>query len=297
MKNITIEKEKLCSFFDLSDVVLLTWSYNLDFTISYISKSIEKLLGFSQSELESQHRLYVDAIHKDDHSRVSSELSVALEKKHTTLTHQPYRVVTKENTTKWVLNHTFVIKDEKDDALSFMTYITDITELKTKELRLKHLSQTDTLTKLHNRFFIDKVLQEQFYRFNRNRESCGLILIDIDSFKDVNDTYGHLQGDILLIEFAELLKQSVRQGDYVSRWGGEEFLIILPHTNLAQTTHLAKKIHSKLQRHSFSVIQKKTASFGVSELKSGQSIKETLSCIDKALYESKEKGKNCITIV
>lgn len=296
VKSIKIEKEKLCSFFDLSDVVLVTWSYNLDFTLSYISKSIERLLGFSQSELENQHRLYVDCIHKDDHSRVSSELNLALEKKHTTLTHQPYRVVTKENATKWVLNHTFVIKNEKDNALSFMAYITDITELKTSELNLRHLSQTDALTKLHNRLFIDKILQEQYYRFKRNRESCGLILIDIDSFKDVNDTFGHLQGDILLVEFAKFLKNSVREGDFVSRWGGEEFLIVLPHTNLVETTVIAKKIHTKLQSNTFSVVKRKTASFGVSELKSGQSIKDTFISIDKALYRSKRKGKNTISI-
>jgi diguanylate cyclase (GGDEF)-like protein len=179
--------------------------------------------------------------------------------------------------------------------VSFVGYLTDITELKNSELKLKHLSQTDQLTKVHNRRYIDVLLQKQDYYFRRNRQECCIVLADLDHFKSVNDNYGHVIGDEVLVEFAQLVKEFIREGDHFARWGGEEFMIVLPHTNLSQGITLARNLRKVISDHDFSTVGHQSASFGVSSFVSGMSIKEILDAADKALYSSKAKGRNCVT--
>jgi diguanylate cyclase (GGDEF)-like protein len=219
----------------------------------------------------------------------------AIEKKLLTYTHQPYRVVTKTACVKWVQNHTLLLRDANDNIVSFVGYLTDITELKNSELRLKHLSQTDQLTKIPNRAYIDAQLQKQHSYFRRDAQACSILLVDIDFFKSVNDTYGHILGDAVLVEFAQLLKNSIRKGDHLGRWGGEEFLIVLPHTSIAKATTLAHKLRAIIAEHRFPVLEHLSASFGVSSFVGELSITELIDAADKALYTSKAKGRNCVT--
>lgn len=289
------EKETLLSFFDLSDAVLLCWLNDSNSSITYVSKSIEKLLGYTKGEIETQHLACSGCIHNDDNARVNYELNTAIEKNHSYLTHKPYRIITKDAHIKWISNHTVLVRDKDKNVISFIGYLTDVTELKNSELKLKYLSQIDQLTKINNRMYIDDILQKQYYHFHRNQEECSIILIDIDFFKSVNDNYGHIEGDSVLIEFAQLLKTSIREGDYLGRWGGEEFLIILPHTDIVRATILAHKLRHIIEEHRFSVVVHQTASFGVANFLKDMSIKELLVTADKALYKSKAKGRNCVT--
>lgn len=175
----------------------------------------------------------------------------------------------------------------------------EITERKSNELtklnkQLEELSITDKLTKLYNRTKIDSFLEEQYKYAKRYKESFSLILLDIDFFKKINDTYGHQIGDIILKEFSHILKSNIRQTDMLGRWGGEEFIIICPKTNSEETLIIAKKIKDKIENYNFTTVNNCTASFGISVYKDGLDIKDIIKNADDALYQVKNNGRNNI---
>jgi len=117
-------------------------------------------------------------------------------------------------------------------------------------------------------------------------------MLDLDSFKDVNDTYGHQVGDGVLTGVAEILQKQVRNIDIVGRWGGEEFLIICPATGLQGILSVAEKLRSKIEKHIFPKVGTKTASFGVTAWCPDDSLETMIARADKSLYKAKEKGGN-----
>jgi diguanylate cyclase (GGDEF)-like protein len=157
-------------------------------------------------------------------------------------------------------------------------------------------ARIDQLTQIYNRLYIDEVLQRQYYRFGRNQEKCTIIMLDIDFFKEVNDTYGHLVGDKVLVEFALLLKEHIRFEDVVGRWGGEEFLIILPHTDVNEAKKLAKKLLKLINEFHFSSIGHRSASMGIATLHENETIEQWVEAADKALYKAKHSGRNTIVV-
>ena len=113
-----------------------------------------------------------------------------------------------------------------------------------------------------------------------------------DFLKRINDTYGHLIGDAILKEFAAILKENVRNTDYVGRWGGEEFMIISPQTDQSGALSLAEHLKSKIAEFHFTTIGKKTASFGIATCTEEDDIQSLIDNADKALYRAKENGRN-----
>ena len=172
-----------------------------------------------------------------------------------------------------------------------LNYTTDLEEEK-EELAV--LSSLDYLTKLYNRKELDKILKncESFYK--RYKDDFSIILLDIDDFKKVNDTYGHLVGDKLLVDLGSILSRYTRETDVVGRWGGEEFLVICPKTKHDEVLALAEKLRRRIEDAQFDEVGRKTASFGVSTYK-GDSIISLLSKADEAMYESKSRGKNKVS--
>lgn len=164
---------------------------------------------------------------------------------------------------------------------------------KTKELR--KLSQTDMLTGLYNRRKIDQILNDEFSRYTRYQSPLTLILLDIDNFKQINDSFGHAIGDEVLVSIAEILLGNIRNTDRVSRWGGEEFLIICPETNGAEGVQLAEKLRRQIASFQFKTVGNCTASFGVTELRTGDKTANVFSRCDAALYQSKDTGRNRVT--
>jgi diguanylate cyclase (GGDEF)-like protein len=165
-------------------------------------------------------------------------------------------------------------------------------ELEEAKEELMILSSTDYLTKLKNRKEIDSTLQiyESFYK--RYKDDFSIILLDLDDFKKVNDKFGHLVGDKVLIKISEILTTFTRQTDTVGRWGGEEFIIICPKTNLDDTAKLAENLREKISQHKFEKVGYKTASFGVSSFKENDTITDFILRADNAMYLAKSKGKN-----
>ncbi|MFA9373735.1 MAG: GGDEF domain-containing protein [Poseidonibacter sp.] len=156
----------------------------------------------------------------------------------------------------------------------------------------KILSITDKLTGLFNRLKLDEALNDEFNRSNRFKSSFGIIIIDIDYFKKVNDTYGHQVGDQVLIQFAKILKENIRKIDILGRWGGEEFMIICPETDFQGTIKLAQSLRKIISKYNFPNIGNFSASFGVSIYDGDENIDKIIARADNALYKAKANGRN-----
>ena len=164
--------------------------------------------------------------------------------------------------------------------------------LATANLVLEKLSTTDGLTGLCNRARLGQVLEHELNRYVRYGNSCSLIMIDIDHFKTVNDSYGHQVGDRVLIEFANVLREGTRATDIVGRWGGEEFLVVCPDTDIAAAHAVAEKLRHLIASHAFPVVENMTGSFGVASLGTDEVFDAVISRADAALYRAKDNGRN-----
>lgn len=162
--------------------------------------------------------------------------------------------------------------------------------------RIRDISIKDALTDLYNRRYFDEILQHEYLRAKRYYFPLSLIMIDIDYFKSVNDTFGHLIGDKVLNELAKLIKDSVRQVDIVARFGGEEFAIILLNTPLEEAANMAERLRNIVQKHIITVDGHRvniTVSGGISSLRKGTFSKDELvEQADKALLKAKASGRN-----
>jgi len=156
----------------------------------------------------------------------------------------------------------------------------------------KILSITDKLTGLFNRLKLDETLNDEFNRSNRFKNSFGIIIIDIDYFKKVNDTDGHLVGDQVLIHFAKILKDNIRKVDVVGRWGGEEFMIISTETDFQGTVKIAESLREIISKYEFPTIGNISASFGVTIYDGDENIEKVIARADSALYQAKKNGRN-----
>jgi len=170
-------------------------------------------------------------------------------------------------------------------------------ELEYKNRQLEKLSITDRLTQIYNRTKLDEVLNREFLLADRHEYSFGVIMVDVDYFKQVNDDYGHPAGDQVLVEFSNLLKNNIRAIDTLGRWGGEEFLIICPETDKAGLYILAENLRALMEAHVFSHVEHKTASFGVTLYYENDVVEKLMSRVDGALYIAKEAGRNRVEVL
>jgi len=170
-------------------------------------------------------------------------------------------------------------------------------KLKDANKKLELLSRTDPLTQLSNRRDILEKIKYEKRRFSRNEKPFAIIICDIDDFKSINDRFGHDTGDEVLKTLANIMCMNVRKQDTVSRWGGEEFLLLLPQTDIAGGFVLAEKIRVKVKSKEFNFLGKKihvSITMGLSIYKENKTIDETINQADQALYMGKKLGKNCV---
>jgi diguanylate cyclase (GGDEF)-like protein len=168
-------------------------------------------------------------------------------------------------------------------------------ELEEANKQLLQLVIQDKLTGLYNRRKLDEILSYEVARAKRHGSGFSLILTDIDFFKKVNDTYGHLIGDKILIEFAEWLRYTfIRKTDIVGRWGGEEFLCIIPNNPAEQAAETAAEFVHTIAAAPFSNGLHVTCSAGVTSYKDGDTADTIMNRVDTALYEAKKEGRNTV---
>jgi diguanylate cyclase (GGDEF)-like protein len=175
-------------------------------------------------------------------------------------------------------------------------------DLEIRQEELKILAATDSMTKLYNRRYFTEMCIGMFSLENRMIEEIGVIMLDIDNFKYINDTYGHQQGDKVIIFIANLLREHTRKSDVICRFGGEEFILLLPHTSLQYTIQHAENIRSRIASYTMDLGDNKTlsvtVSVGVSMVNHERDIdmEDAIKRTDRALYEAKNSGKNRVVI-
>ena len=173
-------------------------------------------------------------------------------------------------------------------------------KIKLTNAKLKILSDKNHLTGLFNRRLMLKMLKFEKNRSIRNKKPFTLIMADIDHFKEINDLYGHNAGDKFLIGASKLLLKSIRKSDIVSRWGGDEFLILLPETDLSGGTDLANKLLEIFRQRAYKYLNNKinlTMSFGVFEYMKDKSINECIKSVDDLLIRAKQTGKDRVVTI
>lgn len=187
----------------------------------------------------------------------------------------------------FLVNATTYIELEKTNYIAVFENITEI----------QKVAHTDQLTKLANRLKIDEMLERCFQSGKRYKRVFTVILIDIDFFKRVNDNQGHLVGDKILRDVAEILNRLTRNIDLVGRWGGEEFMIVSKETNIAGAYVLGEKIRQAVESYTFAEDLKITISVGISEYRNDETMDSLIKRADDALYMAKEKGRNRVEII
>lgn len=189
------------------------------------------------------------------------------------------------------------VDDYENKGEHYVISFTDITQLKEKSNLLEYQANHDQLTGLFNRQKFNDIFRKEIKRERRYDNSLSLIIFDIDDFKSFNDDFGHIVGDEVLKAIAKIVIDSVREHDTVVRWGGEEFLVLLPQTELEGAKNVAEKIRSEIEAYESSSIPRKiTASFGVTKLSSDDDELSGLKKADDALYEAKNAGKNRVVV-
>lgn len=172
-----------------------------------------------------------------------------------------------------------------NDEIRYVVIFNDISVMQMQTM-------IDPLTKIPNRFHFEMVYEHTIKITQRTNDRLSVIFFDIDHFKNVNDTYGHLVGDTVLQHVSELVSQLIRRSDFFARWGGEEFVILLPDTDLQEAAHVAEMIREKISTTNFKDVGTVTCSFGVVMIDDAESSEHLLNRADELLYEAKYSGRN-----
>ena len=183
------------------------------------------------------------------------------------------------------------ITDIKELVTSFDSMITAVNghmdEIRAAEVRLKKLATTDELTQAYNRSMFEEIMCSEMDRAARVKQPLSVIIFDIDRFKAVNDSFGHLTGDHVLRTLASIAMEHIRESDYLVRWGGEEFLVVSPGTGIVKAAMMAERLRTVMSDHQFEYIGPVTASFGVAEYREGESRDNLILRADSAMYSAK----------
>ena len=165
-------------------------------------------------------------------------------------------------------------------------------QIEEMNLELKKAIITDSLTNLYNRRKFDEILSEKLSIAEEQHKPFIVVIGDIDNFKRINDEYGHLLGDKILIELSDLLKNSIPPSGFLARWGGEEFSILLQESSLEDAQKIIEVLLEKISKYEFTNSIKLTMSFGITLYEANDDLVSIISRADKALYKSKNAGKN-----
>lgn len=165
-------------------------------------------------------------------------------------------------------------------------------KLMLKHQELEHIATTDSLTQIYNREKLGRVFTRELQFMQRGDKVLSIISVDLDRFKQINDTFGHATGDAVLIKVARTMKNSLRGTDSIGRWGGEEFLILCPQTNHQDALALAERIRAAVAGETYPTNQLQSISMGVASYREGDSLDSLLHRADLAMYQAKQSGRN-----
>lgn len=268
---------------------------------TFANVSTIRMTGYEEEEMIGKH--YLDLIHPRMRDKALELFSHQL-RHNIRNTYSEYLIVKKDGGEMWVGQNTQLIFEE-GRVVAFQGVSRDITErrkleeeLKRSEERYKEMSIVDDLTRLYNSRHFYHQLRMEIDRIERREHPLSLMLLDIDDFKIFNDTYGHLEGDNVLLRLGQIIKGCLRKEDSAYRYGGEEFTIILPMTTKEEGIVTAERIREELKKQDFSPSPDKkiflTVSAGVAQYQRNEDLRAFVNRVDHLMYKSKRNGKDQI---
>ena len=275
---------ELAYYLQIVDKYVISSTTDLQANITKVSQAFCDISGYSKNEFIGKNHNIVR--HKDMPKAIYKELWETIQAGN--VWEGEIKNKHKNGSAYWVEVTISPVKNEEGETVNYTAILHDITDKK----RIEELSVIDRLTQLYNRLKLDDFFAMKLASAGRYNTPFSVIIIDIDYFKNVNDTWGHQAGDDVLKEFATIIKNNIRETDIASRWGGEEFLILSSNTDLTGAIQLSEKLRDAISLFKFSFAEDKTASFGVSSYHAGDDEKTMIQRADEALYRAKEHGRN-----
>jgi diguanylate cyclase (GGDEF)-like protein/PAS domain S-box-containing protein len=303
------------------------WDWNANTGFVYRNARWYEMLGYTPHSLDNNVLTWENIIHPDDFPQVMALFDDYLSQR-TPVYQAEYRCRTHDGRYIWIEDRGHVLARNADGSVARMVgahrsiedkkrllealerrnqSLEALVEERTRELSRvnqqlqkqleenRKLAETDALTSIANRYRLEQTLRQECERSQRFRQPLSLIAMDIDDFKSINDHYGHALGDAALIQVVERVKRSLRAGDVLARWGGDEFIAILPDTSLAEARTLAEAIRQGLSEMPSVGDFLVSMSFGVVQRFEEEQQTGLMARADQALYRSKIAGKNVIT--
>ncbi|NBC47827.1 MAG: diguanylate cyclase [Gammaproteobacteria bacterium] len=273
-------------------------TFTADFKTGEVSVDERYLeqLGYKPGELEVDYDWWLENVHPDDIASFADQTDQVLYGGLDDFTAE-YRIRHRDGHWVWVQDHARVYERDADGAALAATGLhIDITRRKEAELKLAYNADHDPLTDLLNRRGMWRAIRRIHAQCTRGHHLYCIAILDLDHFKQVNDTYGHVAGDALLREIARLLSSQSREADWIARWGGEEFLILMPDTDIQQGRVLIERLHEQIAQAQFQVEGHAltiTSSAGLAACALGSDSQDAVvNRADRALYAAKQAGRN-----
>jgi diguanylate cyclase (GGDEF)-like protein/PAS domain S-box-containing protein len=272
---------------DSPDCVMIT---DIENKIVFVNTGFEQLTGYQQHEVLGREPSFLwnslpNETSNDTESLLSGKI-IHLQSQEPNLHKDGYLFYVDQSIAQ--------IMDETGKITHYVSFSKDATDRLKRELALKDLASRDALTGLLNRRAGEQLLKQYDDNKQLPKKMLCLIMMDVDNFKKINDTFGHVVGDLILKSSSQLLKSKARNTDSVIRWGGEEFLIIVSDSDLKAALEFAERMRQSIEQHTDKQVGRITASFGVAELRPDEGTASLLNRADKALYKAKLNGKNCV---
>jgi len=247
-----------------------------------------RMIGYNVNELKTMNIADIDA--KENQEMVAAHISKIKKVGSDSFTSRHKR----KDGTEIDVEVTVTYLDDRGGQ--FFSFVRDITDRKKLEADLLQAATHDSLTGVFNRRSLEEKIEAEVERSKRYGNTFSLIMFDIDDFKHINDTLGHLAGDAVLQGLAEVVNQNIRVIDAVGRWGGEEFMILLSETSAAEAAVVAEKLRTALASHRAGEAGHITASFGMTSYQEHDTLDTILKRVDDLLYSAKNSGKNRIAL-
>jgi diguanylate cyclase (GGDEF)-like protein/PAS domain S-box-containing protein len=276
--------DKLNEFASIIDKYIITSTTKKDSTIISVSSAFEKSSGYSKEELIGQKMHMIS--HPDKDRFLFKELWDTILSGKTW--NGEIKNKKKNSTDYWLEQHIIPTLDDNNEIETFVSLGVDITAKK----ELEEIASIDKLTGIYTRRMVDEFIQIEVEAHKRHSFGLSVIMIDVDHFKNVNDTYGHQVGDIVLAQIAKLIVGNSRKSDISGRFGGEEFIIICPQTTAESALVLAEKVRIAIENFKFENIGYKTISLGISTFEDNDNVESLIKKADTALYQAKSTGRN-----
>lgn len=304
------------------------WDWNAETGYVYRSPGWYRMLGYDAHALDGTVFTWENIIHRDDYDRVMEHFDLYITKQ-SDVYQIEYRCRTFHNEYIWIEDKGIVVEWAEDGAVLRMigahrnieaervireksalksAKLQEVIDRRTRELvnvnsqleikidEAERLATTDSLTEIYNRYGFEQKFKQECARAERYREPLSLITFDIDHFKLINDKRGHAAGDDVLSRVSKIVIDNIRTIDVVARWGGDEFMILLPNTVLDDARKVAEKLRDLIEREVFGLDVPVTVSMGVAELAEGEAPMRLTIRADNALYQSKHLGRNLVSL-